>query len=122
MSAQHSSEAVGHDDHSPYKPGDSIWKHSRPYMIVFGILTLFTIITVAISYVHFGSHAMNIAIGLAVASFKAACVALIFMHLNHERRLIYVVLFFTVLFAVACVYLTWFDFADPIPGEYHFVK
>lgn len=108
--------------HSPYKAGDAILQHSRPYFIVGGILFVFTVLTVAISYVHFGSHAANIAIGLAVASFKAACVAAIFMHLNHEKRLIYVVLFFTVIFAVACVYLTWKSFADPIPGTQHFVR
>jgi caa(3)-type oxidase subunit IV len=39
---------------------------------------------------------MNIIVGMIVATFKAALVALIFMHLNHERPLIYKVLAFTV--------------------------
>lgn len=80
--------------HSP----EEIAKHIKTYLMVGGLLLVFTAITVALSFVDFGSQAMNITIGLAVASFKSSLVVLIFMHLNNERPLIYKVLLFTMLF------------------------
>lgn len=88
--------------------------HVRSYMMVFGALLVLTGVTVALSYFDFGSMQANIVIALIVASIKAGLVALIFMHLNHERRQIYVLLAFTTFFAFGLFFLTWLHYADPI--------
>lgn len=56
----------------------------------------------------------DIVLGLAVAAFKSSLVMLVFMHLNHERGLIYKTLLFTMAFAVGLMALTLFAQADPI--------
>ena len=56
----------------------------------------------------------DIALGLFVSVIKASLVALIFMHLNHERGLIYKTLLFTFLFFVGLMVLTLFTLNDPI--------
>jgi cytochrome c oxidase subunit 4 len=71
----------GHDDHH------DVAKHINKYLMVGGLLMVFTLITVGLSYVDFGSHKLNIGIGMLVATFKAGLVAMIFMHLNAERKL-----------------------------------
>ncbi len=57
-------------------------------------------------------------IGLGLAGFKASLVALIFMHLNHERGLIYKTLVFTVLFFISLMGLTLFNESDPIVEQF----
>ena len=44
-------------------------------------LLTFTALTVFLSYVNFGSHKANMAVGMLVATIKAGLVAAIFMHL-----------------------------------------
>jgi len=48
-------------------------------------LLIFTGITIAASYVNFGSNSANIAIALVIASMKAILVALFFMHLKWDK-------------------------------------
>jgi len=60
---------------------------SRTYYAVWGALIVFTAITVLVSYVHLG--VMNIAVALIIASVKASLVALYFMHLSSESRLVW---------------------------------
>jgi cytochrome c oxidase subunit 4 len=76
-------------------------------------LLAFTGLTVALSYIHFGSPKANIAVAVLVATFKAGLVAAIFMHLAAEKRLIYRILIFTGLFVLALFWLTlfaWYDY------------
>lgn len=82
--------------------------------MVGALLMVFTLITVGLSYIDFGSHKLNIAIGMLVATFKAALVAMIFMHLNAERKLIYRVLIFTTFFVFALFWLTYLHWYDPV--------
>jgi len=91
----------------------------KKYFAVLGVLIVGTIVTVGVSYVDFGGHAYNLAVGLAIATFKAACVALIFMHLNHERGLIYKFLIFTVVFFAALMFLTVLHHYDPIHHSFY---
>lgn len=58
------------------------------YILVWLALTIFTGITIAVSYVNFG--VLNIVIALAIASFKAALVALFFMHLKYEDKVTWI--------------------------------
>lgn len=89
-------------------------KHLRLYTIIGATLFLFTGITVWISYVDFGHTYVNVAIGLSIATFKASLVALIFMHLNHEKAMIYRILVFTGFFASALMLLFVLALKDPI--------
>jgi len=77
---------------------EDIQKHVKTYLGIGATLILFTIITVILSFVDFGSHSTNMFVGMAVAAFKSSLVCLVFMHLNHERPVIYKILLFAVVF------------------------
>lgn len=94
------------DDHDA-----DIKKHLRVYIGVFVALLVLTLITVGISYIHFG-HAGNIVIALIIAVIKAGLVAGYFMHLNSEKRAIYRVLIFTVFFFAGLMFLTLWSMSD----------
>ena len=102
-------EVVPHDDHD-----HDVSKHVNKYLLVGAVLLVFTLLTVFLSYVNFGSHKANMAIGMLVATFKAGLVAAIFMHLSSERKLIYRVLIFTVFFVFALFWLTYLHWYDPV--------
>lgn len=72
-----------------------IKKEVKTYIVVFVALAALTVITVALSYLKV-SVAVGITIALIVATFKASLVACYFMHLISEKKLIYLVLTFTV--------------------------
>lgn len=56
---------------------------AKVYFVTLIALLILTLITVGASYVDFGAG--NIVIALFIATVKASLVALIFMHLNHEK-------------------------------------
>ena len=56
---------------------------ARKYLITLVALLILTAITVGASYINFGSG--NIVIALTIATIKATIVALIFMHLLHDK-------------------------------------
>ena len=83
-------------------------EHAHPnvklYIGIFATLLFLTVVTVLVSYWHL-PPAPAIAIGLAIATFKASLVAAFFMHLKWERPLIdgllgLTVFFMAVLFAL----------------------
>lgn len=78
---------------------ESIRKETRTYINVFIALAVLTVVTVAISYLHM-PPVLAIGVALLVAIFKGSLVAGFFMHLFHERKLIYWVLVLTVAFFV----------------------
>jgi caa(3)-type oxidase subunit IV len=120
MDHSHDSAKPAADLHTPDPAVVKEIKASfKKYFAVLGVLIVGTIVTVGVSYVDFGGHAYNLAVGLAIATFKAACVALIFMHLNHERGLIYKFLIFTVLFFAALMFLTVLHHYDPIHHSFY---
>jgi caa(3)-type oxidase subunit IV len=94
-----------------------IQKAIRKILWIGAILIVFTVITVALSYVELPSHSWNLIVGMIVATFKAALVALVFMHLNHESKLIYKILAFTTVFALAIFLLIYFSSMDPLRFE-----
>ena len=104
-----SPEAV-HDDHVAH----NVAKHIRGYMLVGATLITFTAITVFLSYVNFGTMKANVTVAMLVATFKAGLVALIFMHLKSEKRMIYRILMFTAFFVLGLFFLTYLAWYDPI--------
>ncbi len=93
---------------------EEIHKAIKRIKLIGWVLAVFTVITVGLSYVELPTHTMNIVVGMIVAAFKAALVALIFMHLNHESPLIYKILAFTTAFALALFVLFVFSASDPL--------
>ena len=89
-------------------------KHVKKYIIIGLILIGCTVATVALSYYEMPTHGQNIILGMILATFKAALVALIFMHLNHEKSVIYKVLAFTVVFAIVLFVLFYCSNIDPL--------
>ena len=78
------------------------------------MLAVFTLLTVGLSYVELPTHSLNIIVGMILATIKAALVALIFMHLNHEKILIYKFLAFTIVFVLALFLLLYGASVDPL--------
>lgn len=99
---------------------EEIKKAQKKYLLIGLILFVFTVVTVAVATVpalDFGRHgfdAMDAIIGLCIASVKATLVALIFMHLNHEKKSIYVFIVLGVLGGISLMGLTAWAFIDPI--------
>lgn len=93
---------------------EEIQKSVKKYMLIGLTLIVFTVITVGLSYVELPTHGLNILVGMIVATFKASLVALIFMHLNHERSVIYKVLAFTTVFAIVLFVLFHLSHTDPL--------
>ncbi len=86
-------------------------------------LFIFTVITVALSYVDFdhliGTHGANMKIGLAVATFKVCLVGAWFMHLNSERITIWRPLILTFIFCLGLFLLCLLAYSDPIQSTSH---
>ena len=101
---------AAHGEHAAH----DVAKHIRAYMLVGLTLIVFTGITVALSYVNFGTQKANVAVAMLVATFKAGLVAAIFMHLSSEKRMIYRILIFTVFFVFGLFFLTYLAWYDPI--------
>ena len=64
----------------------------KTYLAVFGALAVLTLLTVAVSYLHLARPGA-IVIAAVIAAVKASLIALFFMHLKFEGRLIYSFLF-----------------------------
>ena len=97
---------AGHDD---------IRSHVKTYFMVFGALMVLTIITVGVSYVHL-PIAAAVTVALIVATIKGSLVALYFMHLSNERKVIYWVLALTVIFFVFLMFVPLLTNSDKIIG------
>lgn len=65
--------------------------HEIPYGKVFVALIVLTIVTVAVALHRFEVEIINVLLALAVASVKGSLVALYFMHLKYEGKLIYLI-------------------------------
>ncbi len=89
--------------------------HARSYLAVFAALLALTVATVAAAGFQ-ATSATAVTIGLAIAAVKASLVALYFMHLWHERRLVHLTLAFTAVFFVGLFALTLWTEADHAPG------
>jgi cytochrome c oxidase subunit IV len=101
----HTHEAHAHD----------MKAHVAAYYKVFGALMVLTIVTVAVSYLHM-PVLPAVLVALAIASFKAALVASVFMHLKGEKQIIYWSLYLTAVFFVLLFALPMWTESDHIVG------
>jgi cytochrome c oxidase subunit 4 len=81
--------------------------HAVNYYRIFAYLVALTIITVAVAFIHMPSEWMKVLVALTIASIKACFVALFFMHIKFEGKLIrfilYVPLILTVILIAALI-------------------
>ncbi|MBK1834904.1 cytochrome C oxidase subunit IV family protein [Roseibacillus ishigakijimensis] len=97
-----------------------IKKAQKLYLLIGLTLFFFTVITVAVATVEaldFGGRGfdhVDAIIGLLIATFKASLVMLIFMHLNHEKKLVYFLYAMAIVFGICLMGLTGWAFEDPI--------
>lgn len=107
--------------------GDSpaeIKKALKFYGVIGAILFIGTMTTVAVAVVPWmdvgarGFSTGDLVLGLLIASVKASLVMYIFMHLNHEKKLIYLIYGMAGFFALCLFFITKMAFDDPIhyPG------
>ena len=94
---------------------DDIRSHVKTYFMVFGALMVLTIITVGVSYLELATP-MAVTVALIVAVVKGSLVALFFMHLAHERKVIYWALTLTVIFFVFLMFVPLLTNSDRIVG------
>lgn len=103
---------------------EAIKKHVKAYLIVGYILFFCTFLTVAVAkweFLDVGAYGLSpgdIFIGLCIAGFKASLVALIFMHLNAEKSLIYKFLMFTAFFFFGLMFLSLFELWNPVASVF----
>lgn len=97
----------------------------RAYLIVGMVLFIATVTTVAVASVTWldvgghGSDAWDAALGLSIAIFKSSLVALVFMHLNHERKAIYYIILLASLHAAGFFLGALLHFGDFV-NDWHF--
>jgi cytochrome c oxidase subunit 4 len=88
---------------------EEIQKHIKLYWKVGWALLVCTVLTVVVARI-----TPSITVGLAIACFKAGLVALVFMHLNAEKPLIYKILAYTVFFFIGLMFLCILALYDPL--------
>jgi len=80
-------EPHGHTESTPH--------HAVPYYKIFILLTILTVVTVAayflLAKVGVHNELVRVAVALSIAAVKAGFVALFFMHLKFEGKLIYLI-------------------------------
>ena len=88
-------------------------KHMGPYYAVFVALLCLTAITVGVSYLKL-NRPLAITVALIIATIKAGLVAAVFMHLSHEKKLIYGALLLTLAFFIVLMSVPFFTVSDSI--------
>ena len=98
--------------------GHDLHKAKIGYLIIGGALLIGTVITVSVSYLHLPIP-YAIMVALFIATVKAALVACYFMHLISEKKMIYLVLSFAVIFFFAMLLLPFAEFHNMYEGMRH---
>lgn len=99
---------------------EAIKKACKLYTIIGGCLFVGTVLTVAVAKVpslDVGGHGFDgydAILGIAIATTKASLVAIIFMHLNHEKKAIYWIFLGALVMAGLLVAIFAGCYADPI--------
>ncbi len=89
---------------SPHKP------HITPLIIYLGIgaaLLLLTIVTVEVAGFDLGP--LNLIVAMAIATFKAALVAMVFMHLWYDNKFYLMIFLSSLLFLAVFISITMLD-------------
>ena len=84
---------------------DDVQQQVRKHVMIFLALLVFTVVTVGASYLHITSTFATIGIALTVALIEGFLVAGFMMHLVTERKIVHIILVFTVIFFTALMFL-----------------
>jgi caa(3)-type oxidase subunit IV len=87
----------------------------KRFLLVYAVLIVGTVLTVAMYYVHFDKTWQTVAVALSIAAVKGAFVAAVFMHLWHGERDVYRILVYTGVVVVALFGLSIFSIFS-VPG------
>ncbi len=79
----------------------------RTYIVVWLALIVLTGVTWGVSYINLGMG--NVTVALFIASVKAGLVALFFMHLRYENRLVWAFALFPLFFLALIIFGTLAD-------------
>jgi cytochrome c oxidase subunit 4 len=91
-------ESAEHHGHAGAMP-----HHKVNYVSIFVLLVALTVVTVVVAFVHIQSEPIKVLVALLIASIKASAVALYFMHLKFEGKLIYLILLVPAFLAIVLV-------------------
>ena len=80
------------------------------YFGVFGALMVLTVVTVVVAYINLG--AINTAVALGIASFKATLVILYFMHVKYASQLTKLIVVSGLFFLAILLTLTMTDYVS----------
>jgi cytochrome c oxidase subunit 4 len=86
-----SAHSHGREPEEPHGTTVPMPHHTVNYYAIFGALVVLTIVTVLVAFHRFHSEAINLLLAMIVAATKATLVAMFFMHLKFEGKLIYVI-------------------------------
>ena len=89
----HGTNRIADGHHEPHCHAAAAPHHHVPYFLIFGLLVVLTVVTVAVAFIDIRSEIAKVLLALFIASIKATAVALFFMHLKFEGKLIYLILF-----------------------------
>lgn len=77
--------------------------HKVNYILIFSLLIVLTVVTVAVAFKRLEKEWMNLGVALAVASVKALLVARYFMHMKFEGKLIKLTMVFPIILCVIMI-------------------
>jgi cytochrome c oxidase subunit 4 len=99
------SEAHGHTEAMPH--------HKVNYFAIFGLLVVLTIVTVGVAFIDIQQEWIKVVLALTIASIKASFVALFFMHLKFESKLIYFILIVPLTLTIILIFALFPDVVLP---------
>ena len=97
------SDRIGNGHEEPHAVSVPMPHHKVNYVGIFVLLCLLTVVTVAVAFVHIEREIVKVLVALTIASIKGAAVAMFFMHLKFEGKLIYLILLVPVFLSVVLV-------------------
>jgi cytochrome c oxidase subunit 4 len=89
MSSANPAQGRMHEPEEPHGTTVPTPHHHVNYLMIFFTLVVLTVVTVAVAFYRFNNEMVNVLLALLVASIKATFVAMYFMHLKFEGKLIY---------------------------------
>jgi caa(3)-type oxidase subunit IV len=116
------------DSHAPVQTSEApvspeqaqeISRHIKGYLKIGALQVIFSLVTVAVSYVNFRTGGTKILLTMLAACGNATLVAAILMHLKDEKKTIWKFLIFTGVFFFVLFFLTWLARTDEILGAIH---
>ena len=114
MTTNANASRLPHEPNEPHDVSRPMPHHHVRYVFVFINLVILTVVTVLVAMHRFESEAINVILALLVASIKASLVAMFFMHLKFEGKLIYTI---AIVSLILCVILCTALIPDIIHGH-----